>query len=96
MAVEHISKGNDDGTTFGQSTSDPISFYGVTPISQPTASAQTAITDSSGGTANPATGVAALTATYNSTLIANALATIVAQTNAYRTALVNLGLIKGS
>ena len=96
MAVEHISKGNDDGTTFGQATSDPISFYGVTPTTQPTAAAQTAITDSSGGTANPSTGVAAVTATYNSTIIANALATIVAQTNAFRTALVNLGLIKGS
>ena len=96
MAVEHISRGNDDGTTFGQSTSDPISFYGATPISQPTAAAQTSITDSSGGAANPATGVAAVTATYNSTIIANALATIIAQTNAFRTALVNLGLIKGS
>ena len=37
MAVEHISKGNDDGTTFGQDTADLISFYGVTPVDQPAA-----------------------------------------------------------
>lgn len=34
MAVEHLSKGNDDGTTFGQSTTDLISFYNVTPVVQ--------------------------------------------------------------
>ena len=37
MAVEHISKGNDDGTTFGQDTADLISFYGVDPVDQPAA-----------------------------------------------------------
>ena len=96
MAVDNLSKAPSDGTAFGQNISDKIAFYGVTPVSQPTASAQTAITDSSGGAANPATGVAQNTATYNSTIINNALATITAQTNAFRTALVNLGLIKGS
>lgn len=34
MAVEHISKGNDDGTTFGQSASDLISFHNATPTDQ--------------------------------------------------------------
>ncbi len=33
MAVEHITKGNDDGSNFGQSASDKIGFYGLeTPI----------------------------------------------------------------
>lgn len=32
MPLEHISKGNDDGTTFGQASSDKISFYGKTAI----------------------------------------------------------------
>lgn len=32
MALEHLSKGNDDGTTFGQSSADKISFYGKTAI----------------------------------------------------------------
>ena len=32
MAVEHLTKGNDDGTVMGQSASEKISFYGATPI----------------------------------------------------------------
>lgn len=96
MAGRNITDGVSDGFILGQSTTDKLGFYGTAPIVQPTAAAQAAITDSSGGTANSSTGVAALTATYNSTIIANALATIIAQTNAFRTALVNLGVIKGS
>jgi hypothetical protein len=84
------------GVEEGQSASDLVGFYGSTPIVQPSGSAQAVITDSSGGTANSSTGVAALTGTYNSTIIANALATIIAQNTAIRLALVNLGLIKGS
>lgn len=84
-----------DGHVVGQSSADLIAFYGSTPIVQPSGAAQGVITDSSGGAANPATGVAALTGTYNSTIIANALATIIAQNTAMRLALVNLGLIKG-
>jgi len=34
MAVEYISKGNDDGTSLGQSTTDKVSLYGVTPVVQ--------------------------------------------------------------
>jgi hypothetical protein len=37
-----------------------LAFYGATPISQPTAAAQAAVTDNSGGTAAPTTGVAAV------------------------------------
>lgn len=85
-----------DGFIVGQSATDKVGFYGTTPVVQPAAAAQAAITDSSGGTANAATGVAALTGTYNSTLLANAIATLAAQTNAMRTALVNLGAMKGS
>jgi len=36
MAVgEYIGNGNPDGTSFGQSTTEKISFYGVTPVDQP-------------------------------------------------------------
>lgn len=36
MAVgEYIGNGNTDGSSFGQSTTEKISFYGVTPIVQP-------------------------------------------------------------
>jgi hypothetical protein len=34
MAVEHLSKGNDDGTVLGQGASEKIGFYGVTPVVQ--------------------------------------------------------------
>lgn len=96
MAKTQLSQANPDGISLGQTTADLISFYGVTPIVQPTAASQATITDGSGGAAAPTNGVAALTGTYNSTLLINALATIIAQTNAMRTVLVNLGLMKGS
>lgn len=84
------------GMQVGQSATDLVGFYGVAPCDQPAAAAQGAITDASGGTANTATGIVTLTGTYNSTIIANAIATLAAQGNAIRAALVELGLIKGS
>ena len=85
-----------DGKVFGNSTSDLIAFYGGAPIARLAAAAQAVITDGSVGTANTTTGVGALTGTYNSTLIVNAIATLVAQGNALRAAMVSLNLIKGS
>lgn len=93
---KYVESGGADGRQLGASATDLVGFWGATPIVQPTAAAQAAITDGSTGTANAATGVAALTATYNSTLLINAIATIIAQTNAIRTALVNSGIMKGS
>lgn len=40
MAVDHLSKGGPDGTTLGQSTTDKVSLYGVTPIAQRSGAAQ--------------------------------------------------------
>ncbi|KKL78564.1 hypothetical protein LCGC14_2023560 [marine sediment metagenome] len=49
MAVEHLTKLNDDGTLFGQSSSDKIGFYGLTtPIVRP---AMTAVTTTTATTA---------------------------------------------
>lgn len=84
------------GDNIGQSAADLLGFYGVTPIVQPTAAAQAAVTDGSGGAASATTGIQALSATYNSTILGNAIATLAAQNNALRAAIVNLGLIKGS
>jgi len=39
MAVEYLDRGNDDGTSLGQDSSEKISFYGVTPIVRGTISA---------------------------------------------------------
>ena len=61
MAVVHqLTDGNDDGSTLGSSAADKISFYGVTPIVQPSGAGQAeyvtigqhALTDSGGGTAD--------------------------------------------
>ena len=49
MPVKELSDKNTDGTRFGQSTTDKVSFYGVTPIVQnialTTASAAATATD---------------------------------------------------
>lgn len=42
--LKQLSDGNVDGTTFGQSTSDLISFYGVTPVAQQAATGGVPIT----------------------------------------------------
>jgi hypothetical protein len=34
MAIEYLSKGNDDGTSFGNKTTEKVSLYGVTPVVQ--------------------------------------------------------------
>ena len=87
---------SDGGFEVGQSASDLIGFYGTTPIAQPTAAAQAAVVDASGGAAAPTNGILTLTGTYNSAIIGNAIATLAAQSNAIRNALVSLGIIKGS
>lgn len=43
-AGQQLSKGTPDGVTLGQSTSDKISFFNVTPVAQPAAAAQATIT----------------------------------------------------
>lgn len=84
------------GEQIGQSATDLVGFYGSTPQVQPTNAAQAAVTDGSTGTASATSGIQALTSSYNSTLLGNAIATLAAQTNQIRSALVSLGLIKGS
>lgn len=95
-AAKVVGDGRSDGALIGQAATSLVGFWGTTPVVQPSGAAQAAITDGSTGTANAATGVAALTGTYNSTLLINAFATIVAQTNAIRSALVTAGIIKGA
>lgn len=83
MAVDELSKYNDDGTRLGQDASDKISFYGATTIVQPVGAGQAAVTNTTTGTS---------TTTALTTDLDN-LRTLVL---AIRTALVNLGLIKGA
>ncbi len=95
-----------DGKDYGQSASDLQGFYGATPIVQPTSASQaavTGVTDASGGAAAATNGILTLTSSYNSTILANAIATLAQLGNAnkvlvnqIRADLVSLGLIKGS
>lgn len=39
MPVNYIGDNNPDGSTFGNGTSEKISFYGVTPVAQQTVTA---------------------------------------------------------
>lgn len=85
-----------DGFMVGAASDSKVGFFGTTPVAQPSDASQGAITDSSGGTANLSTGIAALTGTYNSTILANAIATLADQLEEIRSSLVELGVIKGS
>lgn len=79
MAVEQLSKGNDEGTVLGQSATDKISFYGVTPVVQAATNA-----------AAPAGGTGATEGAYDTSTNRNSLITLV---NAMRTTLINAGLM---
>lgn len=86
---------SDDGYRVGEASTDKVGFYGETPVAQPSGAAQAAVVDASGGSAAPTNGILTLTGSYNSTIIADAIATLAAQGNALRSALVSLGLIAG-
>lgn len=90
----------------GVATTSKVGFFGATPVVQPTSANQaalTALTDGSGGTAAYTNGIQPLTATYNSTLLSNSIATLAkgytdtrTLLNQLRSDLVSLGIIKGS
>ncbi len=82
--------GSTDGYQVGQTTSSYVGFYGTSPIQRPSGISQ--ITDTSGGTASAGTGLQALSSSYNSTLIANAISTLAAAINQQYTAANTLGL----
>ncbi len=92
---EIVQRTSTDGSSTGNAITDEIGFYGVSPVAQPAGAAQAALVDGSVGLASATTGIAALTGTYNSALIVNAIATLAAQGNALRAALVSVGIIKG-
>lgn len=52
--VKHLTQLPGDGTVFGQTTADLISFYNLTPIVQPTHTDQAAITAGATATATTA------------------------------------------
>ncbi len=82
--VDQLSKADDDGTIFGQSTTDKIGFYGRTAIVQRSGAAQAAA---------PPGGTGAAAGGYDTAANRDAMIALV---NEMRLVLVNLGLMKGS
>lgn len=83
--ARQISDGSPDGASFGQSTTDKISLYGVTPIVQRSGSAQAAVTTTAATSTTPYG--------FSTVTQATALITLV---NELRAALVALGAIAGA
>jgi hypothetical protein len=86
--------GTGAGTKIATATSQKLGFYNATPIVQPAAANQAALTNSTGGTADGT--LAAVSGTGDDTDINNNFTELHVLLNEIRTALVNLGLIKGA
>lgn len=84
MSVKQLSTGDPDGTSLGQSTTDPISLYGKTPVAQRAGAAQAAVTTTAATSTTPYG--------FSTSTQADAIVTLV---NEMRTVLVNLGAMKG-
>ncbi len=84
MAVKQLSDGGSDGVKLGQSATDLVGVYGVTPIVQRSGAAQAAVI---------ATAATSSTPFGYSEAQANA---IVALVNELRASLVAVGIIKGA
>lgn len=83
--------GNSDGHQQGTSPAAYVGFWGATPVQQQTSYAS--ITDASGGTAAASNGILTLTGSYNSTILANSIATLAAAINGINAALVASGIV---
>lgn len=70
MPVNQHSDGNDSGQVFGQSATDKISFYGVTPVIQRGAAVQAASVVSASSYISVASNTAAFAAEVAATLTA--------------------------
>lgn len=85
------------GTKIGTATTQKLGFFGATPIVQPAAANQAALTNSTGGTADGTLAAVGNTSTADQSGVINDNFTeIFRLQNEMRTALVNLGLIKGA
>lgn len=81
--VQYIGDGAPEGSCFGLSSSELISFYGATPIVRPSGSSQAAVTKTT-------------TTTSTTTALTVDIDAVRTLANALRLALVNLGLIAGA
>lgn len=89
--IDYIGDNGPDGSVIAKASTNKIGFYGATPVARQSVPA--AITDASGGVAAVTNGVLTITGTYNSAILANAIATIIASQTSIRAALVSVGII---
>lgn len=92
-----VALGTTTGTKIGTAVTQKLGFFNATPVVQPSGAAQAALTDSTGGSADGT--LAAVTDTSmsdQSGTINNNFTELYTLLTAIRTALVNLGVIKGA
>lgn len=92
--TRNISVNTTTGTKIGISALQKIGFWNKTPVAQPSSANQAALTDNTTGTSG--TTLVDVGGVYSQTNINNNFASIANLLNEIRTALVNVGLIKGS
>ncbi len=86
--------GTTTGSKIGTAVGQKIGMWGVTPVVQPSGASQAAITDSTGGTAGFT--LSDVTASHSQSILNNNFASLNRQLDAFRTALVAAGVIKGA
>ena len=93
----NVALGTTTGTKLGTSASQKLGLWNATPIVQPSGASQAALTDSTMGTADGTLAQVGNTMGGDvSSTINNNFADIAVLVNALRTALVNVGIIKGA
>lgn len=69
MTVRQLSTGDPDGQSYGQSATDKVSFYGVTPVAQRALAAQALSLNSAGSWISVTSNLAAWAAEVTATLV---------------------------
>jgi hypothetical protein len=94
MGVKELSDKGPDGTRLGQSTADLVGFWGKTPVDQPAATAQYAVTTTALTTITDIVTTASVTGAVNA--IVARVDSLSAFAYQLRADLVEVGIIKGS
>lgn len=92
--IKELSDGGPDGTRLGQSTTDLVGFWGKTPVDQPAATAQYAVTTTALTTITDIVTTASVTGAVNA--IVARVDSLSAFAYQLRADLVEIGIIKGS
>jgi hypothetical protein len=94
MGIKYLDDKGPDGTVLGQSTASLVALWGKTPVDQPAATAQSALSTAALTTITDIVTTASVTGAFNAVVArVEAINTLV---NQIRTDLVEVGVIKGS